>query len=330
MQGYSSAFDSAGGVYNNKYNQKELQETGFYDYGWRQYMPDIGRWNGMDQLSETYSSTSPYAYVMNNPVMNFDPDGRDMEMPDWLKGMWNNSQNGYTTTWSNTGDGFSNNWGGTMGFGGSPTNFNLFSGSTMGLGNNGFNIGSNSYYGGNNDYGDNLPLIDVPGVALTGKSSGWGQQMQDTFNAFMEQFNTDNANAFAFWNSHPREVTSIAGIIEGASQITAKGLAKWNAPSNISKSRIFAETISTKLPVSAKALGTASTALKWGGRVVGAVGIANTLYQYGEGNISGTRAGVDTAMGVIGLTPWGAIPSLVYFGGMAVYEHYYNDDKPIF
>ncbi|WP_228445184.1 RHS repeat-associated core domain-containing protein [Chryseobacterium shandongense] len=50
-------FDNA---YQYKYNGKELQETGMYDYDWRQYMPDIGRWNGMDQLTEKYRSTSPY------------------------------------------------------------------------------------------------------------------------------------------------------------------------------------------------------------------------------------------------------------------------------
>ncbi|SHK53897.1 RHS repeat-associated core domain-containing protein [Chryseobacterium polytrichastri] len=64
-------------LYNYKYNGKELQETGFYDYdGWRQYMPDLGRWNGMDQLSENYLSTSPYAYVANNSVKYADIDGR--------------------------------------------------------------------------------------------------------------------------------------------------------------------------------------------------------------------------------------------------------------
>lgn len=47
-------------------------------------MPDLGRWFGMDKLSENYSSFSPYAYVMNNPVMMFDPDGRYGDMPDWM------------------------------------------------------------------------------------------------------------------------------------------------------------------------------------------------------------------------------------------------------
>ncbi|NIF07853.1 hypothetical protein F3J23_20705 [Chryseobacterium sp. Tr-659] len=39
-------------------------------------MPDLGRWNGMDQLSEEYHAASPYAYVMNNPASLVDPDGR--------------------------------------------------------------------------------------------------------------------------------------------------------------------------------------------------------------------------------------------------------------
>ncbi len=66
-----------GSYFNYKYNGKELQETGMYDYGARMYMPDIGRWNGIDQLAEKFSSNSPYNYVGNNPILIFDPDGRD-------------------------------------------------------------------------------------------------------------------------------------------------------------------------------------------------------------------------------------------------------------
>ena len=76
-----------------------------YDYGWRMYMPDIARWNGMDQLSEKFHNASPYAYVMNNPVMFFDPDGRDMapSTGNWLQDMWNATDS--YSYWTNNGNG---------------------------------------------------------------------------------------------------------------------------------------------------------------------------------------------------------------------------------
>ena len=57
----------------------------------------------MDKLSEKFHNASTYAYVMNNPVMMFDPDGRDMQMPDWLQGLWNNTNN--ESYWSSNGSG---------------------------------------------------------------------------------------------------------------------------------------------------------------------------------------------------------------------------------
>jgi len=38
----------------------------------------VSRWFSPDPLSEEYSSWSPYNYVMNNPVMFIDPDGREV------------------------------------------------------------------------------------------------------------------------------------------------------------------------------------------------------------------------------------------------------------
>ena len=67
---------------NYKYNGKELQETGMYDYGARMYMPDIGRFGTQDALGEMYYSYSPYGYVANNPIKFIDPTGMWIDIKD--------------------------------------------------------------------------------------------------------------------------------------------------------------------------------------------------------------------------------------------------------
>jgi len=76
-EGYNALAGNS--AYQYKYSGKELQETGMYDYGARFYMPDIGRWGVIDPLADKYQPFSGYNYVLNNPMSNIDPDGREVK-----------------------------------------------------------------------------------------------------------------------------------------------------------------------------------------------------------------------------------------------------------
>jgi RHS repeat-associated protein len=60
-----------------KFTGKERDvETGYDYFGARYYDSRIGRWPVVDPLFEKYPGISPYAYSLNNPVTNFDTNGK--------------------------------------------------------------------------------------------------------------------------------------------------------------------------------------------------------------------------------------------------------------
>ena len=61
-----------------KFTGKELdEETGLYYFGARYYAPRESIWLSTDPLAEKYPNESPYIYCGNNPIVFFDPDGKD-------------------------------------------------------------------------------------------------------------------------------------------------------------------------------------------------------------------------------------------------------------
>ncbi|WP_276878620.1 RHS repeat domain-containing protein, partial [Chryseobacterium joostei] len=73
-----NSFYGQGSYKNYKYNGKELQETGMYDYGARMYMSDLGRWGVIDPRSQY--THEDYSYVWNNPISFNDPSGMQGEL----------------------------------------------------------------------------------------------------------------------------------------------------------------------------------------------------------------------------------------------------------
>jgi RHS repeat-associated protein len=66
--------------FNGKIEDAEILDRGrWQDYGFRAYRPDLGRFVSVDPLKGKYPQASTYAFVLNNPVIFIDPDGRRVE-----------------------------------------------------------------------------------------------------------------------------------------------------------------------------------------------------------------------------------------------------------
>ncbi|MDP9961019.1 RHS repeat-associated protein [Chryseobacterium lathyri] len=69
-----NAYFGAGSYKAYKFQEQELQETGFYSFKWRQYMPDVARFFNIDPLAEKYPTWAPYVFSGNRVV-----DARELE-----------------------------------------------------------------------------------------------------------------------------------------------------------------------------------------------------------------------------------------------------------
>ncbi|WP_459210600.1 DUF6443 domain-containing protein [Aquimarina rhabdastrellae] len=78
QKGYNSLV--SGRKHNYGYNGKEDNEElglDWYDYHARMYNPTLGRMLQIDPHSDSYFGINPYNYVLNNPTLMIDPDGKD-------------------------------------------------------------------------------------------------------------------------------------------------------------------------------------------------------------------------------------------------------------
>ncbi|MFC4686163.1 DUF6443 domain-containing protein [Epilithonimonas pallida] len=68
-------FSVNGSPLNYKFQEQELQETGFYSFKWRNYDPTIGRFFNVDPLSEKYAYQSHYNFSENRVVNSREIEG---------------------------------------------------------------------------------------------------------------------------------------------------------------------------------------------------------------------------------------------------------------
>lgn len=71
--------------YQYSFNGKPIDEEGLggggstYDYGFRIYNAQLGKFLSVDPLTKSYPELTPFQYSSNNPILNIDIDGKEGE-----------------------------------------------------------------------------------------------------------------------------------------------------------------------------------------------------------------------------------------------------------
>ncbi|SHJ67770.1 RHS repeat domain-containing protein, partial [Aquimarina spongiae] len=86
-KGYNEVLRGRNHVYGftNKEEQDEIG-LGWIDITARNYNPELGRWMNLDPLAEKYYDKSLFNYSFNNPIFFIDPDGREVDVTNLVKG----------------------------------------------------------------------------------------------------------------------------------------------------------------------------------------------------------------------------------------------------
>ena len=76
-EGYNNA-SLANSAYKYKYQGQELQETGWYSFKWRNYIPELGRFFNVDPLAAKYPYNTPYSFQENKLGMGVELEGLEL------------------------------------------------------------------------------------------------------------------------------------------------------------------------------------------------------------------------------------------------------------
>lgn len=284
-----------------------------FDYGARGYYSTIMRFGTIDAKAEKYYSYSPYAYCLNNPVKNIDPNGMDVwsttnpeEIRRAMEAMMNGRDFGFNDRWYHRSDSeFNSPYGGGYSIG---LNYNSKTGQLWLLSGGGINdtFVSQLTWVADVGYVEHAVGTEIP---------------ENIFSGFVGSRS---------WNNIGHGLNGASFVTGGMSHSVSNALNRTFAYT-YSNSIIKPPQVMFKLPTGNMYLPTglvrgASTALRYGGYALGGAGVAITIVDMTSGNKGYVEGGLDMIMGVVGfIPPYGYIVSGAYFGGKYILERTNND-----